>query len=196
LSVPEAKETGVHRGMVACAPGAFAAGDAVDVDLTLTKRSPRLGHREPIRFHVGTVEVRGQLLLLDRDAAAPGDAVVARVELDEDVCCAAGDRFLLRLQNPAMTCGGGKVIRLSKSGRYRRKDLGEELVGILVAGGAELYPLFASADAPGLGLTPSQLGLSLTPLSVGLLLGSVAFPFASHWSGPAGAFRASARRRG
>ena len=134
LSVPEAKETGVHRGMVACAPGAFAAGDAVDVDLTLTKRSPRLGHREPIRFHVGTVEVRGQLLLLDRDAAAPGDAVVARVELDEDVCCAAGDRFLLRLQNPAMTCGGGKVIRLSKSGRYRRKDLGEELVGILVAG--------------------------------------------------------------
>jgi selenocysteine-specific elongation factor len=134
LSVPEAKESGVHRGMVACAPGAFAAGDAVDVDLTLTRRSPSLGHREPIRFHVGTVEVRGQLLLLDRDAAGPGDSVVARVELDEDVCCAAGDRFLLRLQNPAMTCGGGKVIRLSKSGRYRRKDLGEELVGILVAG--------------------------------------------------------------
>lgn len=134
LSVPEAKESGVHRGMVACAPGAFAAGDAVDVDLTLTRRSPRLSHRAPIRFHVGTVEVRGQLLLLDRDDAGPGDSVVARVELDEDVCCAAGDRFLLRLQNPAATIGGGKVIRLSRSGRYRRKDLGEELVGILVAG--------------------------------------------------------------
>ena len=134
LSVPEAKESGVHRGMVCCEPGAFAVGDAVDVDLTLTRRSPRLEHRAPIRFHTGTIEVRGHLLLLDRETAGPGDSIVARVELDEEVCCAHNDRFLLRLQNPAVTIGGGKVLRLSKSGRYRRKDLGNELVGILVAG--------------------------------------------------------------
>mgnify|MGYP000977553475 CR=1 FL=1 len=134
LSVPEAKESGVHRGMVVAAPGAFAVGDAVDVDLTFTARSPQLAHRAPIRFHTGTVEVRGCLLLLDREAVGPKDTVVARLELDEDVCCAHNDRFLLRLQNPAVTVGGGKVLRLSKSGRYRRKDLGSELVGILVAG--------------------------------------------------------------
>jgi selenocysteine-specific elongation factor len=134
LAVPEAKAAGVHRGMVVVEPGAFAVGDAVDVDLTLTARAPRIEHRAPIRFHTGTVEVRGQLLLLDRDAVGPRDSVVARVELDEEVCCAHNDRFLLRLQNPAVTVGGGKVLRLSKSGRYRRKDLGEELVGILAAG--------------------------------------------------------------
>ncbi|MGC3970488.1 MAG: selenocysteine-specific translation elongation factor [Pirellulales bacterium] len=134
LSVPEAKESGVHRGMVACAPGAFQVGDAVDIDLVMTRRAPRLEHRAPIRFHTGTVEVRGQLLLLDRDAAGPGDAIVARVELDDEVCCAHNDRFLLRLQNPAATIGGGRVLRLSTSGRYRRKDLGNELVGLLVAG--------------------------------------------------------------
>ncbi len=134
LSVPEAKESGVHRGMVCCEPGTFSFGDAVDVDLTLTRRSSHLEHRAPIRFHTGTVEVRGQLLLLDRETAGPGDSIVARVELDEDVCCANNDRFLLRLQNPAVTIGGGKVLRLSHSGRYRRKDLGNELVGLLVAG--------------------------------------------------------------
>jgi selenocysteine-specific elongation factor len=134
LAVPEAKAAGVHRGMVIAEPGAFAVGDAVDVDLTLTARAPRLEHRTPIRFHTGTVEVRGQLLLLDRDAAGPRDTMVARVELDEEVCCAHNDRFLLRLQNPTVTVGGGKVLRLSRSGRYRRKDLGEELVGILAAG--------------------------------------------------------------
>jgi selenocysteine-specific elongation factor len=134
LSVPEAKEAGVHRGMVVGAPGAFAVGDAVDLDLTLTRRSPELTHRAPIRFHTGTIEVRGQLLLLDRDRAGPGDSFVARVELDDEVCCAHNDRFLLRLQNPAVTIGGGKVLRLSHSGRYRRKDLGQELVGILAAG--------------------------------------------------------------
>lgn len=134
LSVPDAKEYGVHRGMVCASPGDFSAGDAVDVDLTLTPRSPRLKHRVPIRFHTGTVEVRGQLLLLDRDETKPGEALVARLELDENVACHPADRFLLRLQNPAVTVGGGRILRLEESGRYRRKDLGAELQGIVDAG--------------------------------------------------------------
>ena len=134
LSVPDAKEAGVHRGMVVAEPGSFASGDAVDVELALTPRSPRLEHRVPIRFHTGTVEVLGQLLLLDRDEVAAGDDFVARLELDEPVACHAGDRFLLRLQNPVVTVGGGRILRLEESGRYRRKDLGQELQGIVDAG--------------------------------------------------------------
>jgi len=134
LSVPDAKDFGVHRGMVCVAPGEFACGDAVDVDLTLTPRSPKLTHRVPIRFHTGTVEVRGQLLLLDRNQAVANEQFVARLELDESVACHPGDRFLLRLQNPAITVGGGRILRLEESGRYRRKDLGAELQGIVDAG--------------------------------------------------------------
>ena len=134
LSVPDAKEAGVHRGMVAAEPGMFASGDAVDVELALTPRSPKLEHRVPVRFHTGTVEVLGQLLLLDRDQALAGEAFVARLELDEDVACHPGDRFLLRLQNPVVTVGGGRILRLEESGRYRRKDLGSELQGIVAAG--------------------------------------------------------------
>jgi len=134
LSVPDAKEAGVRRGMVCCEIGVFGVGDAVDVELTLTSRSPQLRHRDPIRFHTGTVEVRGTLLLLDCDRLSPGDSVTARVELDDAVSCANTDRFLLRLQNPTMTVGGGRVLRLSKTGRYRRRDLDVELRGILAAG--------------------------------------------------------------
>ncbi len=134
LSVPDAKEAGVHRGMVVAEPGMFASGDAVDVELALTPRSPRLEHRVPIRFHTGTVEVLGQLLLLDRDDANSDDEFVARLELDEPVACHPGDRFLLRLQNPVVTVGGGRILRLEVSGRYRRKDLGSELQGIVDAG--------------------------------------------------------------
>jgi selenocysteine-specific elongation factor len=134
LSVPDAKEVGVHRGMVACSPGAYTSGDAVDIELQLTLRAGRIAHRAPIRFHTGTVEVRGQLLLLDRDQTEAGEALVARVELDEDVCCTTQDRFLLRLQNPAVTIGGGRVLRIAESGRYRRRSLGEELAGIVAAG--------------------------------------------------------------
>ena len=134
LSVPDAREAGVHRGMVAVEPGTSAVGDAVDVELLLTPRSPQLLHRAPIRCHTGTIEVRGQLLLLDREQAGPGDSLVARLELDEEICCAHNDRFLLRLQNPAVTVGGGRVLRLSQTGRYRRRELGAELQGLLAAG--------------------------------------------------------------
>ena len=134
LSVPDAKEAGVHRGMVVAEPGAFASGDAVDVELALTPRAPRMEHRVPIRFHTGTVEVLGQLLLLDRNDVKSEDQFVARLELDESVACHPGDRFLLRLQNPVVTVGGGRILRLEESGRYRRKELGSELQGIVDAG--------------------------------------------------------------
>ena len=134
LSVPDAKEAGVHRGMVCAEPGVFTSGDAVDVELELTQRSPRLRHRDPIRFHTGTIEVRGMLLLLDRDAMVPGERATVRLELDENVSCASSDRYLLRLQNPTVTVGGGRVLRLASTGRYRRKELGSELAGILSAG--------------------------------------------------------------
>ncbi len=161
LSVPDAKDAGIGRGMVAAAPGIYPTGDAVDVELRLLPHvSQSLCHRSEVRFHTGTSEVRGHLLLLDRDevtaaelelarlaaagdsvdqdspagAAAP-DAVLARVLLHESVCCAHGDRFLLRLVNPVVTVGGGRVLRVGTAPRrYRRQELGEELTGLLEAG--------------------------------------------------------------
>jgi selenocysteine-specific elongation factor len=135
LSVPDAKESGVHRGMVAGRPGVYASGDAVDIEVEIIGRAAPLRHRAGIRFHTGTVEVRGELLLLDREVLLAGERASVRVELDEPVACAAGDRCLVRLQNPAVTVGGGRVLRLGQAqGRYRRKALGEELQGLLAAG--------------------------------------------------------------
>jgi selenocysteine-specific elongation factor len=135
LSVPDAKESGVHRGMVAARPGVYRSGDAVDLEIETIARAAPLAHRAGIRFHTGTVEVRGELLLLDRDVLQAGERASVRLELDEPVACAAGDRCLLRLQNPAVTIGGGRVLRLAEAqGRYRRKELGQELQGLLAAG--------------------------------------------------------------
>jgi selenocysteine-specific elongation factor len=135
LSVPDAKEAGVHRGMVVGAPGTFPVGDAVDVELRLLARAGWLAHRAPVRFHTGTIEVRGDLLLLDRDRLAGGDSATVRLQLDEPVCCAHGDRFLLRRENPPDTIGGGTVMRVGEGQRrYRRRELGQELLGLLAAG--------------------------------------------------------------
>jgi selenocysteine-specific elongation factor len=135
LSVPDARQAGLHRGMVACAPGAYPVGTAVDLDLTLLKRAKALRHRSAVRVHTGTVEVRGDVLLLDRDRLQPGERATVRVLLDEPMCCAHGDRFLLRLETPPVTIGGGAVLRVvAEHGRYRRKDLGDELQSLREAG--------------------------------------------------------------
>jgi selenocysteine-specific elongation factor len=135
LSVPDARQAGLHRGMVACAPGSYPVGSAVDLDLQLLGRAKALRHRSPVRVHTGTVEVRGDVLLLDRDRLEPGTRTTVRVLLDEPMCCAHGDRFLLRLETPAVTIGGGTVLRVvAEHGRYRRKDLGSELSSLREAG--------------------------------------------------------------
>ncbi len=135
LSVPDAKQAQVRRGMVAAAPGSCPVGAAVDVDLQLLARGRGLRHRTPVRFHVGTAETRGYLLLLDRDRLEGGARAQARVLLDEPVACAHGDRFLLRLENPPITVGGGQVLRVTDApGRYRRAALGEELASLHEAG--------------------------------------------------------------
>ncbi len=135
LSVPDAREASLARGMIAASPGLFVTGDTLDLELRVLARSPVLEHRMPVRLHTGTIEARGVLQLLDADHVAPGASVVARVVVDEPVACVAGDRFLLRLQNPPRTVGGGKILRVTlASARYRRRQLATELEGLRSAG--------------------------------------------------------------
>ena len=135
LSVPDVKARMLRRGCVATAPGVFRTGDAVDIQLELLPDTEPLEHRAPIRFHTGTIECKGVLLLLDQDSVQPGEQINARVVLAEPVCGVHGDRFLMRLQNPVVTIGGGRVLRLNQTPRrYHRKSVGEELSRLVDAG--------------------------------------------------------------
>lgn len=155
LAVPAARQAGLRRGMVVVQPGLFHSGDAVDVELSLTLRSPRLPHRTPIRCHTGTIEARGSLVLLASDSLGPGEQATARLELDEEICAAQHDRFLLRLQNPPITVGGGRVLRLLQTGRLRRAELAAELQAMVAAGdqpAARLQLALERAGAEGCGV--------------------------------------------
>jgi selenocysteine-specific elongation factor len=163
LSIPDIKAHQLRRGCVATAPGVFRTGDAVDVHLQMLPGSEILAHREPIRFHVGTIECKGLLILLDRDDVQPGAELNARVLLEDSVCGIYGDRFLLRLQNPVVTVGGGEILRISEaSGRYHRKSVGEELTGLVDAGsGSEGRVLEELKRAGAEGRTPTELAGAL-----------------------------------
>ena len=163
LSVPDAKAAQLHRGCVVAAPDIFRVGNAVDIQLSLLPNAPPLEHRTPIRFHTGTIESKGILLLLDRDEVLPGAELNARVILEEEVCGVYGDRFLLRLQNPVVTIGGGQVLRIDEAkSRYRRKSVGSELEQLVKAGSGSADRVRESVTRAGpQGMSPSEIAGAL-----------------------------------
>ncbi|MBI5853411.1 MAG: selenocysteine-specific translation elongation factor [Planctomycetes bacterium] len=143
LSVPDARDLEVHRGVVAATPDVFVAGEHVDVELDVLQRTHGIAHRDPIRFHVGTAEVLGVISVLEGERLAAGARSVARVLLDEPVVAAPGDRFLLRAMNPPRTIGGGVVLQIVEGhGRYRRQRVAEQVRALVEAGSNPLQRVF------------------------------------------------------
>jgi selenocysteine-specific elongation factor len=164
LSVPDAKDLGIHRGHVVGEPGVFHAGEHVDVEVEVLPRARPIPHRAPIRFHTGTAEARGVLSVLDGDALPPGSTTIARLLLDDPVCCVPGDRFLLRTMNPPRTIGGGTVLRLTtEGGRYRRQRVADQVRSLLAAGNDPQQRLFEVVRQGGvLGVSVQDVATALT----------------------------------
>lgn len=115
LNVTDVDRKAVVRGDVVATPGIFSAEPLWEVRFTYLPSHPRpLKPRETVRFHVGTSELVGELVLLDHEQLLPGESGLAQVRLTEGVVAAAGDRFVLRRHSPMETLGGGVVLGVSK----------------------------------------------------------------------------------
>jgi selenocysteine-specific elongation factor len=105
-----AKEA-ISRGDVLSKPAALMASYMVDVSLHYLPSNKRpLKNRSRVRFHTGTSEVLGNLILLDRDELSPGEDSVAQLRLDSAVTLVKDDRFVIRSYSPVYTIGGGKIL--------------------------------------------------------------------------------------
>jgi len=101
----------VDRGQVLAAPKALKPSYMVDIQIQYLKTNKReLKNRTRLRFHAGTSEILGNLVLLDRETLSPGDTTVAQIRLDTVVALVTNDRFVLRSYSPVRTVGGGVVL--------------------------------------------------------------------------------------
>jgi len=100
----------VQRGNVLATPGAFRASHRLDARVFLLPTARPLKNRARVRFHLGTAEVMGRAVLLDRDELAPGASAYAQLLLEEPVVADRQDRFVLRSFSPLETIGGGVVL--------------------------------------------------------------------------------------
>ena len=112
----------VQRGMVATAPGVFKPTSAFDVHLELLPSAAAIVRRKRIRFHVGTAELMGYVVLLGQVTLQPGESAFAQVLLEQPTFALPGDRFIIRQYSPMSTIGGGEILD-ARPRRHRRSDL-------------------------------------------------------------------------
>lgn len=114
----------INRGDVVSSTDALVPSYMVDVAFEfLSSNGKALKNRTQIRFHTGTSEVLGNLILLDRDEIAPGDKTVAQIRLESSIAVIRGDRFVVRSYSPIRTIGGGQVLNPipAKHKRFRKE---------------------------------------------------------------------------
>ncbi|MCZ7607363.1 MAG: selenocysteine-specific translation elongation factor [Planctomycetota bacterium] len=112
----------VERGHTLCAPGVFEPSRFFSLTLRLLASAPRpLKHRAEVKFHVGTSELVAHLQLLDRTLLNPGETCVCEIMLEDPVVAGIGDHFIIRQPSPAVTLGGGRIVR-RESAKLPRND--------------------------------------------------------------------------
>ncbi|MFO7714644.1 selenocysteine-specific translation elongation factor [Desulfosarcina sp.] len=105
------EKTAINRGDILAREKTLMPSYMVDLELHyLSSNKKPIKTRTQVRFHTGTSETMGNLILLDREELAAGETCPAQIRLEEPVSLIRDDRFVVRSYSPVRTIGGGKVI--------------------------------------------------------------------------------------
>lgn len=100
----------VHRGNTLASPGYLQPTYRISASMKLLTSSRPLKNWARIRFHLGTDETLGRVVLLEHDELQPGTQGYVQIVMEEPLVCAKGDRFVIRFYSPVTTIGGGVII--------------------------------------------------------------------------------------
>jgi selenocysteine-specific elongation factor len=119
----------VQRGEVVSSPGALRPSYMLDVSIHFLESNKKpIKNRTLIRFHTGTSEILGHVVLLDKDEIIPGETTVAQIRLDSPVVVVSDDKFVIRSYSPVRTIGGGQILNpLPQKHKRFKKSISEGL---------------------------------------------------------------------
>ncbi|WP_420208730.1 selenocysteine-specific translation elongation factor [Candidatus Electronema sp. JC] len=156
----------ISRGDMAAAPGSMLASTLLDADLHYLKgNSKKLKNRSQVRLHVGTREIVGRVVLLEKDGLDPGEDANIQLILKEPVTVWPGDRFVIRSYSPAVTLGGGVILNnfppKRKRAAERDRQRSREVFAVYKNGGLTEKILLLLEESGVQGITAEQLAARL-----------------------------------
>lgn len=113
----------LNRGDVLAYPDSLEPSMMADVYLELFDDIEyEVLNNSRVHFYCGSTEVIGKVVLLDRDAAEPGDKCYAQIRFEKEVAFKREDRFIVRFYSPVVTIGGGRILDAHPAKHKRNRD--------------------------------------------------------------------------
>ncbi len=129
INLVGAEKEEIERGDVLAHPGFFEPSEFLNASLYLLKTAGKpLKNFERLRIHLGTKEILGRVVFLDKKILQPGEKAMVQFRLETPAVCAINDLYVIRTYSPQMTIGGGIIIE-SKATKVKGFD--EELIAHL-----------------------------------------------------------------
>lgn len=105
------EKSAVNRGDVVTAPGTLNPTAYITASFEHLKNASRpLKDRTPVRFHAGTSEIPGKVILIGKGELKPGASGFIQLALESPAVVLPHDRYVLRGLSPVETLGGGEVL--------------------------------------------------------------------------------------
>lgn len=152
----------VARGDVLAAPGCLQPSYMLDADFHyLSGNAKPLKNRARVRFHAGTAEIMGRVVLLEADELKPGSEAAVQLLLEEEASVWPGDHYVIRSYSPVYTIGGGMIWNCSPPKRRRFKEANRRVFGLYRSGEPEDLALLHLVESGLHGLTMPELAVKL-----------------------------------
>jgi selenocysteine-specific elongation factor len=154
----------VNRGDVLSNPGALKPSYMIDVSMNyLSSNKKPLKNRTRARFHTGTSEILGIVVLVDREELAPGETAIAQIRVDSPVTVIKDDHFVIRSYSPVRTIGGGNVLNpIPQKHKRFRPDVIEGIKGLMTHDPEEIISYHVQASGyQGVGYADLKIMTSL-----------------------------------
>lgn len=100
----------------------------VEISLLRNVKKP-LKDRTRVRFHIGTAELFANVRTLGADEIAPGEKAFAQLYLNEPAVAVWNQPFVIRLESPVETIGGGRVLTANASPIKKPSETDLEMLG-------------------------------------------------------------------
>jgi selenocysteine-specific elongation factor len=114
----------VNRGDIVSSPQGLFPSSLLDIRITMLKSAERpLKNRAQVRFHSGTSEIMGRVVLLEGEEIKPGESQFCQLRLTELVALLPGDLAVIRSYSPVRTIGGAQVLNVIP-GKHKRLQAG------------------------------------------------------------------------
>jgi len=155
----------VFRGDILSTPGTLIESYMVDAHFHYLKSNAKPARpRTRVRFHSGTSEILGYMILLDREELLPGDEASVQFRLESPVCCIKEDRYVIRSYSPIKTIGGGAILNpVSQKHKLFDKKVVQGLEELLLDDGEQTISFFLSLKGfAGLSLNQLRVMTNLT----------------------------------